>query len=145
MPISSHTKRYRAFIICCMLLVICYSTCIVVNAQVTDDVIDNIVDNVPTEAPVSPDGNISDMMTQVLDWYKLIRKIAVPILIVSYASCGFTVLFSAYMERGEKARDSVRKHIMESTVALLILTLLPKIIDETIGLVKSSAWQPPGT
>lgn len=90
-----------------------------------------------------PSADTHQMMSKIFVWYRAILKIAVPCLIVSYAICGVKLLNSAMMNTGANMRDSIKRQFIDSTIALLVLCILPAILNEIIGMIKSTAWTPP--
>lgn len=86
---------------------------------------------------------LADMNSRLWTWFLLIRRIAFPLLAVSYASCGFRVLSASFKSRGDQAIDSVKNQIIVSTLALIVLICLPLIIGEARDMLNGSAWTPP--
>ena len=84
------------------------------------------------------------MMQGFLSFYSILRdKIAVPLLIISYATCGFKILSAGFSSQGgSRMIDSAKKQFLYSTLALFVLCLLPSLINSTITTLKSSGWKP---
>lgn len=89
----------------------------------------------------------SDDMTQmtetVMDWYRLIRDhIAVPFLIISFASCGFQILGSGFLSKSDQAVNAVIERFKMSAIALLVILVLPYLVGSARELLESTAWSP---
>lgn len=77
------------------------------------------------------------------DVYTFLRdKIAVPILIVSVAANGFSILGSAFLSN-PNALDAVKKRLATAILAFIVLMVLPSIFSLVVDLLKSTAWKPP--
>lgn len=91
----------------------------------------------------APNSTIEDMNADVLYWYFFIRNyISVPILIISFASCGYKFLSCAFMGKPEYAQDNVVKQMITSVLALLVLFALPAVMTIAKDIVESTAWSP---
>lgn len=87
--------------------------------------------------------SISKMNDKIMYWYYLIRNyIAVPLTIISFASCGFRMVGSIFSS-SPNAMDSIKTQIKVTAIAFAVLTFLPLIIGEAREMLESTAWQPP--
>lgn len=86
---------------------------------------------------------MTQMTEVIMDWYRLIRDhIAVPFLIISFASCGFSILSSALLSRGDQAVNAVIERLKASAIALIVLFVLPYLVGSVRDLLESTAWSP---
>ena len=89
---------------------------------------------------------MENMGKNIMSWYRLIRNnIAVPLLIVSFASCGFKILFSGFNAGGDRAISEATTHFFTSMVALIVLFVLPYLIGSARQMLESTGWKPPTT
>ena len=87
---------------------------------------------------------LEQLADEALSVYLFVRNcIAIPVLIVRYASHGFQILGSVFLTRGAEALDKVKKDILYTTLALLTLFLLPVLIGWGRKLFEGSRWRPP--
>lgn len=87
---------------------------------------------------------IPELNSQVLYWYRFIRNyIAVPFMILSFASCGFQFLNCAFMGKPDFALDSTKKQLITTISAMIFLFALPAIMAAVKNIVESTAWTPP--
>lgn len=99
-----------------------------------------------TGSAVSSDQYMTDMGNEVMEWYRFLRdKVAVPFLILSFASCGFKIFSSAFLSRAEQTTNQIIQQFMTSAIALGILFMLPYIVGAVRELLEGTAWQPPAS
>lgn len=94
-------------------------------------------------ASASTGSYLDAMNDKIIEWYKTIRKIAVLLLMLSFASCGFKIMSCVFMSKGEFAADAAKKQAFYSVLALLVLVLLPSIIMMGSDMFRATAWKPP--
>ncbi len=86
---------------------------------------------------------LQEMNTLAIYWYLFIRNyIAVPIMIVSFAVCGYRFFLCAFMGKPEYAIDSVKKQFLNSIFTLIALFALPMVMKLVKNIVESSMWTP---
>lgn len=83
------------------------------------------------------------MGAEAFVWYQLLLSISLPVLICRYASHGFMLLGNTFMTKGEYALDRIKKDIFYSSIALVLLALLPQILSWSMNLFAGSQWHPP--
>lgn len=94
-------------------------------------------------ATASSNEHINSMMEKIRGWYILGRNIAVPLAILSFASCGFKVLFNVLSTKGEYRFDAIMRQFLYTGMAIALILLLPVIVQMVIDIVKRVAWKPP--
>lgn len=99
-----------------------------------------------TTTPPSYAADIEAMNDKIYTIYRVIRNdIAFPLLVVSFASCGFKFLGIGFIGSGagaDKGIQSAKQQLVTSTLALLVLLLLPYIMTAALNLFKANAWTP---
>lgn len=86
---------------------------------------------------------LDNMIDTIMVWYNLIRTyIAVPLLILSFATCGFKFWSNAFRSKGEFAHDEIMGQVIKSGIALLVILFLPVIMVEIQKIVRRLAWEP---
>lgn len=156
--ITQRKSRCIARFICCMCLTMMLSLgcSICVSAAALDASEDSTKNAAVMSEPrfqsvIVPANNVSgtgstiaEANTNVVYWYLLIRNyIAVPIMILSFASCGFKFLYCAFMGKSEYAIDAIMKQFITTIMALVLLFLLPAIMTSVKNIVENTAWKPP--
>jgi len=89
------------------------------------------------------DQYIQQMGVKVGKWYQTIRYIAVPLLILSFASCGFRFVGVGFLQKGEFSADAVMKQFTTSVLTMIVLLLLPTILAWARSILEGLAWKPP--
>lgn len=78
--------------------------------------------------------------------YKIARSIAVPLSILSLASCGFkflgSIFFGNYASAASTDMMKARKQAVYTIIALFVVVFLPQIFYEAIAFFKQYAWKP---
>lgn len=88
--------------------------------------------------------DINSMGNKIMEWYYLIRnKIAVPLLIVSFSSCGFRILGAGFQSKSDQTIHEAYIQFLTSSLALLVLFLLPYLIGTTREMLEQTRWRPP--
>lgn len=114
----------------CLVLISCFS--VQCYASPLEDIEDALVQS-----------NLEEMANRIYEVYALIRnKVAIPLIILSIASCGFQVIASQFFETGPNPIAAVYKRLYTTIAVLGTLFALPHVIGEAIELLKSSAWKP---
>ena len=94
-------------------------------------------------APATPEQYLDAMGDRAFSWYLTLCKIAVPLLILSFASCGFKFIGSVFVKKGEFSFDESLKHFFMSVSSLAVLLLLPLIMTWAKELLQPLGWKPP--
>jgi len=105
---------------------------------------DWLIENMDTEQFGGSINNeyIDAMGDEVYRWYTIIRNyIALPLLILSYASCGFRFLFNGFMS-SPVSSDALKRQMLYATIALALLILLPHILGAARDVFGKNAWNP---
>lgn len=89
------------------------------------------------------ESKLDTMGTEVFGIYKLfLCGIAIPVLIVRFAACGFRVLGATFLSQGDTAIDKVKRDVTNSIIAMFVLFFLPTVIGWAIGIFSVNAWKP---
>ena len=89
------------------------------------------------------ESNMDAMGREVFIWFKAFRSCVIPLLIVRYASNGLKLIGNTVLTKGEYRLDGIKIDIFYSTLAAIILVLLPYILGWAMGLFQAGAWEPP--
>lgn len=91
----------------------------------------------------TPTESIDKFNQLIMYWYRLaLRSVIFPLCALSFASCGFRLLFSGFLSAPMEL-DKVKKQILYTAIALTVTSMLPTIIGWAVGIFKTNAWQPP--
>jgi hypothetical protein len=118
---------------------------------VYEDYLDTVTDpsdwTAPSEPPQpQPTKYLARMGAMAIFWYKTIRNyIAVPLMIVSFATCGYKFFMCAFMGKPEYAIDAVKKQFINTVIAMFVLFLIPVVMTIVRNLMESTQWTPPGS
>lgn len=105
---------------------------------------DEITGGDTTETATSSTNHyINGMMKKIHGWYILGRNIAVPLAILSFASCGFKILLNVLSTKGEYRFDAIMRQFIYTGLAIALILMLPVIVQTVIDIVKRVAWKPP--
>lgn len=83
------------------------------------------------------------MGNEAMIWFRAFRSAAIPLLIVRYASNGLKLIGNTAMSKGEYRLDSIKFDIFYSTLATIMLFLIPAIMQWARDLFEAGAWVPP--
>lgn len=96
--------------------------------------------------PPSYTEDIEAMNDKIYTVYRVLRNdIAFPLLVISFASCGFKFLGIGFIGSGagaDKGIQSAKQQLITSVLALLVLLLLPYIMTAALNLFRANAWTP---
>ena len=112
-------KRVSAILMMLLFLVICFP--LPVRADYADE-------------------QLHKMGYEAVRWYKLALSIAIPCLIVKFASYGVQIVGALFLSRGEFQLDKIKRDILYCLMAVAVLCLLPTIMTWAKNLVESKAW-----
>ena len=119
------------------------------NSTVIEEDTGNNSESTPNSAEqqkeINKDGgdHMTKMGNLIYKWYLIIRNnVAVPLLILSFASCGFRFLFSGFATR-PGATDGAKTQMLYSALALGVLIFLPWILGAANDMFSKNAWTPP--
>ncbi len=87
-------------------------------------------------------GNLEALGETILEWYSIARSVAVPLAILSFGSCGFRILSSIFMAKGEYTYDAALRQFLYTGLSLAIIILLPWLTDWVSGIAERYAWRP---
>ena len=79
---------------------------------------------------------------KAFSWYMLLCKISVPLMILSFASCGFQLIASVFL-KSQASSDNVKKQFLITAGAVAVLLLLPWIVSYAKSILEPVGWQPP--
>lgn len=85
-------------------------------------------------------GQLLKMYEKANEWYHLALAIAIPCLIVKFASYGIQIVGALFLSRGEFQMDKIKRDILFTLMAVAVLCLLPSIMTWAKSLVESKAW-----
>ena len=92
--------------------------------------------------PVFAD-DLDTMNDKTFSLYKTFRNcIAMPLVILSFASCGFKIL-SAMFTGQSQDMTKIKKQILYTVMGLFALYFLPLIFGWAKGQLEATAWKPP--
>lgn len=143
-------KQRPKRILAMTILLFCIIPLFVTTANATTEPItNNFWENVQQADPmftIPKRDYIGEMNNIAMFWYKIIRNyIAVPLLILSFATCGYKFFMCAFMGKPEYAIDAVKKQFFNTVIAMFVLFLLPVIMSIARNLTESTQWSPPGS
>lgn len=113
----------------------------------TEPTLNDSFDKNQLEKPIVPKHDYLREMNRIaMFWYKTIRNyIAIPLMILSFATCGYKFFMCAFMGKPEYAIDGVKKQFFNTVIALFVLFLLPVAMTIARNLTESTQWTPPGS
>lgn len=89
---------------------------------------------------------VSGLYAYAYKIYKIARSIAVPLSILSLASCGFKILGSIFFGNYASAAGTdmmkAQKQAVYTVIALLVIVFLPQIFNEASSFFRQYAWKP---
>lgn len=89
------------------------------------------------------EASLNSMADGIYEIYLFLRnRVAIPLIILSIASCGFRVLAATFFESGPNPTASVYKQFIVSVGVLGALFVLPKVVGYVRELLEASAWKP---
>lgn len=91
------------------------------------------------------DSKLDSMGAELFIWFRAFRACMLPLLAVRFASNGLKLLGNTMLAKGEYKRDEIKADILYSTIAAIVVILLPKIIGWGMELFAGGAWKPPST
>ena len=78
--------------------------------------------------------------------YKLMCSIAMPLAIISFASCGFkflgSIFLGSYVSPSNPDMQKAQKQFLYTVLFVMLIILLPRIFGAAIAFFKTSAWKP---
>ena len=87
---------------------------------------------------------LDEMNDIALYWYTVIRNyIAVPLMILSFASCGYKFFMCAIMTKPEYAIDETKKQFLNTIILMFVLFAIPMIMTIVRNITEASKWTPP--
>ena len=95
-----------------------------------------------TEVP-TPDDSLDTMGDKIYEIYYMFRSgVALPCVIISFASAGFRVLGAVFLSKPEMAYDKIKKQVLYTVMAVFVLIFLPVIMGWAKEQLASTAWKP---
>lgn len=87
---------------------------------------------------------MNSMGSDAFKWYKAFRSICmIPLLMYRFAVCGLKIMGATFLQKNEYTMNGIIQEIFHSTLAAMVVVLLPTIIGWAMGLFEGGAWRPP--
>ena len=100
--------------------------------------------SVTLSAPgATSNGYMSQMGNEAFKLYRSIVSLVFPFAILSIAKCGFDILFSTWMGKGEAEIAKAKKRAVLTFMAMICIIMLPLVVSYIKNKVAPTAWEPP--